>query len=543
MKMNNICGIFMATFAFYAISFAFTSCADSDMEQFKMKEPESLQSRDYLNNYDKLCTYDPQVGIVMDATVFLDRGMEYRIGVANFGQLVPGLSFCHGQVIKANGAVDTTTLSSVIKLAAQHHMTLVGTPLLSHENQNAAYLNALLSPNVIRPEGDDGGYCLKMTNSTSTAQNNAQVAYTFARTPQVEPGIKYKLTMMVRGTTEGTIQVSTYSNGRGSRFSPNVSVTTEWKKVELQNTMASGIKGLTSILFSMGTYVGTLFVDDIELFEVDNRGNEVTDNLNTLNTNLDDKELTVASIAIQTNTNASIEEAGISVLGEGYDPLASFVEKTDEEKRQLLNAELERYLSGVIGIGEKYVKEWVVISDPLAEDSGNASEFFWQKYLGNDYALTAFQLAKRMTDGKLYIGAGILNTTQEAENLIEYVNHIDNLGAVIDGIALTLHTSISSTTNYEPVFQVLANSGKLIKLMDVRIDIDDIVNSEVTEEQLHEQAAMLTKILNAYNTYVPQAQQTGIVWHQMLDNDEPLGLWNTDYNRKYVYGSLADGIK
>lgn len=520
------------------------SCAgDTEMEQLAVSEPEALAAYDYLKSYDVLKNYDQQVGVAMSADAFLDKGMEYRIAVANFGQLSLGTTLSHQKMVRASGTIDTKILESVLALARQHGMALVGTPLIGHRHQNITYLNGLLSPNVIRPEGDDGGYSVKMTNSGQVAMTDAQVAYSFAKTPQVEPGIKYKLTMMVRGTAEGTVQVATYSNGKGARFTPNMAVTKEWQKVELQTTMASGIKGLTSILFNLGQYVGTLYVDNIELFEIDNSGYEVTDNLNTLNTNLDDAEMTAASVTIQTNTEGSIEEAGVSSLGEGYDPLATYVEKTNEEKQLILTAEIKRYLSAVMSACGDDVKDWIVVSEPLATDDGDASSFYWKSYLGGDYVATAFQQAAALTEGRMYIGGGILETPAEAQTLTAYIAQVERLGAHIDGIAVNIHASLTTTTDYKQIFQTLAASKKLVKIADLYVDIAGTPADNITDKQLQQQAAVLADILKAYNSEVPQSQRGGIVWHQMLDGEQPLGLWDKNYNRKHAYGSLADGIK
>ena len=519
-----------------SFSMMVTSCADNDMEQLSITKPETLAAYDYLKNYDVIRSYDSKVGVVMDAETFLEKGMEYRIAVSNFGQIVPGTAFSHQQVVRPSGAYDTLSIAKVLSLAKQHGMALVGTPLISHLNQNTTYLNARLSPNIIRPDGDDGGYAIKMTNSALVAMTEAQVAYTFAKTPQVEPG-----TMMVRGTAEGSVQVATYSNGKGSRFTPNVAVTKEWKKVALQTTMASGIKGLTSILFNLGQYVGTLYIDDIALYEVDNRGNEVTDNLNTLNANLDDAELTAASVAVLTNTENSIEETGISQLGEGYDPLATYMEKTDEEKRNILTSEMQNYLGCVMGMAGNSIQDWVVVSEPLTEDEGDATTFFWQRYLGDDYAAIAFKQAAALTNGRLYIGAGELNSAENTTKLVEYVKRMETLGARIDGIALNIHSSLSATTNFDKIFQLLAATGKHILILDLSVAIDD--ETEMTEQLLKKQADCLSAILQAYTSHIPKTLRGGIIWHQVLDGEQPLGLWNKEYSRKHVYGSLCDALK
>ena len=76
---------------------AMVACADNDMEQLSVTEPETLTAYDYLKDYDVLRSYDSKVGVVMDAGTFFEKGMEYRIAVANFGQIVPGGTdqWCH----------------------------------------------------------------------------------------------------------------------------------------------------------------------------------------------------------------------------------------------------------------------------------------------------------------------------------------------------------------------------------------------------------------------------------------------------------------
>ena len=509
-----------------------------------MQEPELLSAYDYLKSYDVLKNYSDHIGVIMDAQAFLERGMEYRIAVSNFTELVPLATFSHARVVKANGTIDTTAIAEVQQLAARHNMHLIGTPLVWHRQQNTTYLNAQLAPNVIRPEGDDGGYCLKMTNtSASSSMNDAQVAYTFAKTPQVEPGIAYKLKLWVRGTAEGKVQVQTYSNGKGSRFSPDITVTKEWTKVETINTMASGIKGLTSILFSLGQYVGTLYVDNIEIVEWNTgRQKEVGKNLNTVNTNLDDAEQTAASTTVHIDANGSLEDVGCSELGEGYDEQATYVEKTDVEKQDILTREMQRYIASVMTAGRTTTSDWIVVKEPLADVTDDASLFFWQQYLGSaDYAVTAFKEAAQHTSGRLYIDESDLT---KCGQLAAYVSTLEGKGAKVDGIAIRIEGDIE-TTDVETIAQVfksLAATGKYIRISDLQVGIG-VATDEVTELQLQQQAKLLGSILQAYYTCVPEAQRGGIMLHQTIDNSQPLGLWNSNYQRKHAYGSVAAGLK
>lgn len=525
------------------------SCADTDMTQFSMKEPESLATYDYLKGYDVLKNYDAHLGVILDAQAFLDKGMAYRMAAANFAELEPTSLMNHACVVKASGDLDTTKIAELRDLAKKHQINLISEPLVSDLHQNVTYLNSKIAATVIHPDGEDGGYCLKMTNTQVLSKlAEAQVAYTFAKTPRVEPGITYKLKMWVHGTAEGNIQVATYANGKGSVFKPNIKVTKDWTYVEVTNTIVSGMSGMSSILFNLGNYVGTLYVDDIELVEFDtDRNKEVGKNLNTVNTNLDDAETTASSLAIQTNESETLEDVGVSALGEGYDPNATYVEKTAQEKNSILTAEMQHYVENVVATCKDVVSDWIVVSNPLDEVTDDASHFYWQSYLGaTDYAVKSFAEAAKHTQGKLYIAQDdALTSISQCEQLVAYVQSLESQGAGVDGYALNVAVSTDDDQTMATISQTLqklAATGKMIRLMDVQVVIgDDVSTADVTEEQLQAQANVLGQLVKAYRDAVPEAQRGGITFHTLIDDESgsPLGLWDASYNRKHAYGALV----
>ena len=525
------------------------ACADTDLTQFSMKEPESLIAYDYLKGYNVLKSYDAHVGVTLDAQAFLEKGMAYRMAVANFSELAPTSLLNHASVVKANGELDTTYVAEMRDLAEKHQINLISEPLVNDQHQNVTYLNSKIAATVIHPDGEEGGYCLKMTN-TQVLSNaaDAQVAYTFAKTPRVESGITYKLKMWVHGTAEGNIQVATYANGKGSAFKPTIRVTKDWTRVEVTNTIVSGMSGMTSILFNLGEYVGTLYVDDIELIEFDtDRNKEVGKNLNTVNTNLDDAETTANSLAIQTNDSETLEDVGVSSLGEGYDPNATYVEKTSEEKNTILTTEMQQYLEGVMTVTKNVVSDWVVVANPLSEISEDVSHFYWQNYLGTTgYAVKSFAEAAKHTQGKLYIAQdGALLNMSVCDQLVAYVQSIESQGARVDGYALNVAISTDeeqTIATMSQTLQKLAATGKMIRLTDVQVIVgDSVLTAVVTEEQLQSQATVLGNVVKAYLDAVPEAQRGGIAFHALMDDENglPLGLWDASYNRKHAYGSLV----
>ena len=177
------------------------------------------------------------------------------------------------------------------------------------------------------------------------------------------------------------------------------------------------------------------------------------------------------------------------------------VDKTDEEKAQIIGEAMENWISQMVDHYKNDVHAWDVVNESM-NDAGQlrsgknvtepaADEFYWQDYLGKDYAVTAFKLARQYgkpTD-KLFINDyGLENSLAKCDGLIDYVTYIESKGAQVDGIGTQMHLSLSSdTTKIAQMFQKLAATGKLIKIseMDIRIG-----TASPTPEQYAQQAAL-----------------------------------------------------
>ena len=190
-----------------------------------------------------------------------------------------------------------------------------------------------------------------------------------------------------------------------------------------------------------------------------------------MNTDLDNPEQTAASTAIHNDANASLEDVGCSALGEGYDPLATYIEKTDEEKQTILTDEMQRYIATVMTAGSAATSDWIVVKEPLTDVTDDASLFFWQQYLGStDYAVTAFKEATQHTSGRLYIEESDLT---KCAQLAAYVSTLEGKGAKVDGIAISIATD-TETTDIETItqaFKSLAATGKHIRISDLQVGV------------------------------------------------------------------------
>ncbi len=339
-----------------------------------------------------------------------------------------------------------------------------------------------------------------------------QTSYTFAE--PLQSGETYNLSFWVKGDAEGVIRPELQSPDYSSNGFPSVSVTKEWEHVELSVTATAD---RTRFIISYGEFAGTVFIDDVQL------------------------------------SNASVSGGSTTV-----------VEKTPEEKTAITHAALEDWISRMVTNCAPYVKAWDVVNEPMDDGSpyelksgiGKSDmkddEFYWQDYLGQDYAVSAFKMARAYGNENdlLFINDYNLEyNLDKCKGLIAYVNYIEEQGALVDGIATQMHITINSDKEkIATMFELLAATGKIIKVSELDVAVK---TSNPTEEQLKAQADMYRYVVDMYKQYIPADQRYGItVWGvtDSADNASWLpgdrqGLWNLDYTRKPAYASFAEGLQ
>lgn len=106
------------------------------------------------------------------------------------------------------------------------------------------------------------------------------------------------------------------------------------------------------------------------------------------------------------------------------------------------------------------------------------------------------------------------------------------------------------------MFQLLARSGKLIKISELDVGIvpqafgTPLTTDQVTYEQKLKIADFCQFIIQKYFEIIPQAQQYGITQWNCTDSPagsgwrpgEPVGLWDANYSRTPTYGGFANGL-
>ncbi|RAI94187.1 endo-1,4-beta-xylanase [Algoriphagus yeomjeoni] len=340
-----------------------------------------------------------------------------------------------------------------------------------------------------------------------------QTSYEFAE--PLKNGEEYKLSFWVRGDAEGIIRPELQSPNYSSNGFGQVGVTKEWKQVTL-STVATADDRIRFVI-SYGEFAGTVYLDNVVLSSANLSGGSTT-----------------------------------------------LVYKTDQEKRAIVEGEFERWIAGMLTTTKDYIKAWDVVNEPMDDANpfelktgvGNsnlaADIFYWQDYLGKDYAVKAIELAEQYgnPDDLLFINDYNLEySLDKCQGIIDYVNYIESKGVTVDGIGTQMHINIDSDKDkIVSMFKMLAATGKLVKVseLDVRVN-----TTTPTAEVLELQREMYKYVAEMYVQHVPAAQRYGItVWGVTDSPDnanwlpgEKQGLWDINLNRKPAYAGFAEGLE
>jgi endo-1,4-beta-xylanase len=219
-----------------------------------------------------------------------------------------------------------------------------------------------------------------------------------------------------------------------------------------------------------------------------------------------------------------------------------------------------------MSVAKPYVKAWDVVNEPMDDakpaelktgvgrTNMAADEFYWQDYMGKDYAVTAFKMARQYGNQSdlLFINDYNLEySLDKCRGLIEYVKYIESKGAKVDGIGTQMHiTTTSDKDKIAEMFRLLAATGKQIKISELDMGVG-VKTVDAKPEHYKAQAEMYKYVIDKYFELIPAAQRYGITIWSPLDSPassswrggEPIGLWNEAYVRKLAYAEVAKSLE
>ena len=559
------------------IIIAFTiasSCVDDKPAIIKIipeepRDPDDPKQPFTINSYNDLKTYvdraaNPvfKLGVGVLLGDYVAKGAIYNLLTANFDQITLGNEMKQDAVVQADGNLKLDNIVKLMQVAKEAGVSVYGHTLVWHSQQRASYLNSLivpvltvgntgtpLDPNLIansgfetdgsgwacwgdnKPtrsiskngEGFGGGYALILTNPTASSAWYAQLAYDLP--DPLANSAKYILNLNVKASKFGAIsadmQDPTDYKVKGS-FGL-IGLTTDWSEVTLETTIDG--QNAKRFIFNCGNFDGTIYFDNVTISRVN-----------------------------PNNTNAT--------------RFVQLAEKTAEEKNKIITAEMERWIKGILEVTQD-IKNWDVVNEPMddgrpfelktAPKDPAANQFYWQDYMGKDFAVKAVQFARQYgpPDIKLFINDYNLEyNLNKCRGIIEYVKYVESKGVTVDGIGTQMHISLNTNkNNIVEMYKLLAASGKLIKITELDIGLTDekgvvVYTPDATAALYQEQAEMYRFVVEKYFEHIPAAQRYGITVWSPFDSpaesgwrsNQPIGLWTINHARKQAYGGFANGL-
>ena len=568
-----------------------TACADESLLQpgESVQKPEEMVQLEYLNQYDVLKNYvnrgeNPnfKLGVAIAASDFLKKELVYGLAVSNFDEMTAGNAMKYASIVKDDGSVDFSQVTSFVQTAKEAGMTVYGHTLCWHSQQNKTYLEKLIAPTVNPGEGGDGGRCLVLKNASALANNyDAQTWYQFDA--PLADGQKYILKFMAKASSDFAPEIYLQSSlGGNQQYPGSVSIIgTTWQEITFPITPSDAL--VDKVAFNFGSLAGEIYIDNITLTADGSDENLIA------NSDFED-----GTITGWTGWNPGTFET-ISEDGKGY-AWGQIEEMSDEEKKMVLTNALEDWIKGMMAAckenpnieegesaGATLVKAWDVVNEPMSDrypsqlksaategEENAAQSFYWQDYLGKEYAREVVKFARKYggEDLKLFVNdynlEAAYNNNAKCQGLIDMIAYWEADGVtIIDGIATQMHVSYSLNPEEQAkneacvvkMFQLLAASGKLVKISELDMGILDESGTEIkTENVTLEQQKLMSDyyqfIISKYFEIIPQSQRYGITQWSPADSPVgsgwraglPIGLWNLNYDRKPTYAGFANGL-
>src|SRR5690606_19668695 len=138
------------------------------------------------------------------------------------------------------------------------------------------------------------------------------------------------------------------------------------------------------------------------------------------------------------------------------------------------------WIAAIGAAGKDRVNSWSVVYQPMDEDNPSqlrsgagvdelpSNTFYWQDFLGKDYANIAISMIKQHanpSDQIFFTETNLVDNPGKIQGLIDLIDYTEDKGTFVDGIVAELSLNVGdSKEKIESALQQLATTDKLIKI-------------------------------------------------------------------------------
>lgn len=565
-------------FAFSCLLLA-VSCADyNDLGGFKA-EPDPSYTDEYANldpvkDYiNRTATPNMSMETSMALTTYNKQGLEHSVAVTNFDGVAFGYTFMPDKYVSKKGYMNFMALKDALSHSETIGYKVYGSPIVANEQQSDEWFGALTAPVEI------------------------------SVLPINDVDLDYSTVDEFTGTSlRGKPVIVKNFDDKGNALKiPKKS------KVYIIEGFPIDLQGYYTVTFTVRGYkddkktemekeenINCTFADSLVNTGKDKDGKLIAKNFTvrpggwqTVKVEWSpSKAATQGYLMIEGNLNTILYIRNVHVE---HTP-DNHREQTKQEKNDTIQYALRKWCDGLMQANAGYIKSFDLVDKPLGTtvlegvtyegenvlDLKHSDEkIFWQDYLeeggksGSElYAATVSKVAKAAFEShggnpeelKFFISETGLEKQQRLSSLKYWINVWESNGAKIDGIngELNLTYSEDATTQaaneaaLKTFFGKLAATGKLIRLSNFDIKYEDadgapVAADKITKDQRQALANYHARVINAYMTLIPAAQQAGLCKGNFFDtSSDPVGLWskaaNGDYIRNATYEAFCKAL-
>ena len=456
----------------------------------------------------------------------------------------------NGSIVQNDGTFNYTTADALYNICANNGLNVFGHNLCWYSQQNAVYLNGLISalnvqngtsPNLMQYGDFESGSGSNFTGWTNIVGGTAVGSFTSV-TDDNDGGTR---AMQATVNTPGANAYDMQSIGTAFSVTPN-------KTYRVSLSIKSSVAGTVRLVMQNTVYQQ----DDLT----------TTPGWATYTWNVN---ITEASPILRFNFPA----AGIYVIDNitVTDPNNGSVTKpTPAQVAAVIDTALHKFITTTVTHYKGKIKAWDVVNEPMSDGTGAlrdasnytipaaniSNQFLWAQYLGRNFGLKAFQYAKAADpNALLFINEYNLEYNFKLDSLISYVNELTGKGAKIDGIGTQMHINLNTTqASIDNELLKLAKTGLMVRISELDVALNTAKSSSFTPTaaMLSAQAVLYKYVVQSYLKNVPKAQRFGITVWGVTDNeswiniptapDYPL-LFNQNLTKKPAYYSMLEALK
>ena len=531
------------------------SCADYNETSDFTAQPDPTYTEAY-TDLDPVKSYinrdkypNMSLGALLKVADFNKQELAHAAAITNFNNVTFGSTLMSGAIVSENGIMNFLSMMDLLNHVEEINGEVYGSPIVANANQADAWLTHLTAPIEIAVDFIEG--------KTINFNEMPVGAYDASLIGKGKASI-------VKYDDQNVLQINTSSNVKivaGFEVSPKDKYTcTFWarsdKDVEYNITFSGnkvngdGADGKWTLKAGRWTKV----VVEAQSAEGETEGYLQIENLRK------------AAIYVQ--------KVQVGYYPDNHRP------QTAQEINDTIHYALNAWCDGLMKYNEGRIKSFDLIDEPIDTKSadvvagiydikhGTADQIFWQDIFGSeDYAPVVSKVASEAYEKyggdpaalKFFISETGLEDQKTFESLKHWISVWEQKGAKIDGINAKLNLTYSEDATTQAATDAalntlldnLAATGKLIRLSNFDIKYKDadgnaVTAAAITDAQRQKLADYYGTVLKTYMTKIPNEKQAGICKANMVDTNDPVGLWSLNDTRDWVrnatYKAFCDAL-